>query len=538
MSETHTTDPLINDPDPARLIHGLRDTGYDLYTASADIIDNSIAAGADNVQIRIDLAPDGRKFVYFGDDGCGMNDDGLKNAMRYGAKIRAELASLGKFGLGLKTASSSICLKYSLISRQSSTDPLRKLTWDLEEVAKNNIWKMSDEEITNDQEETFEELCGEGSGTLVVWERCDRLLGSLNAEPGGTKEKNAINYRIKKLKEHCALIFHKFLNPNETTISNINISINAEPVAHWNPFYPSRSEQMLPSSETKMEVQREDGSTEIATVKAWILPHSKDMTKEENEEFAKISNRGQGLYIHREGRIIHHGGYLGLWRADDPHWSLFRIEFDFGHKLDEAFSVDVKKSKIILDPALEEALKELLTPAHKEADNRYRRKQVVAVAGGVSHGDSNKTIGEIKNIKQADVSNADPSSSSATINNNVGSKITVNTPVQSNVNPDNLYFEAVDDVKHGFLWEPCLNSATTDEWKTGVRINQNHDFYTKVYSRMNSGMSIEGLDLLLWALAAAEFQNTNDELKDVWDDIREEVSSNLRKLLKNTDLPS
>uniref|UniRef100_A0A486XS73 ATP-binding protein n=1 Tax=Rheinheimera sp. BAL341 TaxID=1708203 RepID=A0A486XS73_9GAMM len=163
---------MINDPDPSRLIHGLRDTGYDFNTAAADIIDNSIAAGADNIRINIELAHDGRKFVYFGDDGHGMDADELRNAMRYGAKVRDNLASLGKFGLGLKTASSSVCLKYSVISRREASFPLLKLTWDLEHVENKNVWEMLDEPVSHDEQELFEELCGD-SGTLVVWSRCD-----------------------------------------------------------------------------------------------------------------------------------------------------------------------------------------------------------------------------------------------------------------------------------------------------------------------------------------------------------------------------
>src|SRR5690348_9730405 len=105
-------DPDLNLPDPSRLIFGLRDTGYDFNTAAADIIDNSIAAGATEINVQVDLAPDGRKFVYFGDNGSGMNSAHLFEAMRYGAPRRSDLKSLGKFGLGLKTASSSICLKF------------------------------------------------------------------------------------------------------------------------------------------------------------------------------------------------------------------------------------------------------------------------------------------------------------------------------------------------------------------------------------------------------------------------------------------
>ncbi|MDC5848183.1 ATP-binding protein [Vibrio europaeus] len=530
-------DPMLNIPDPSRLIHGLRDTGYDFNTASADIIDNSIAAGATNINIRIELAITGHKFVYFGDNGHGMDEEGLRNAMRYGAKIRENLSSLGKFGLGLKTASSSVCLKYSLISRSNETEPLRKLTWDLEYVSQQNSWKMLEEAISEDEEEMFEELCGD-SGTLVVWSKCDRLLSKVYDEPGGTKEKAAVNYRRDKLIDHCALIFHKYLNPEDEQYQNINININDIKVEHWNPFYPERSEQVLPERMTKLAIQCEDGSTHNATVKAWILPHSKDMTQAENKSNAKLSNRGQGFYIHREGRIIHSGGYLGIWRADDPHWSLLRVEFDFDHNLDEAFRVDVKKSRIILDPALEEALKNLLGDAYREADRRYRRKQANKVSTGISHNDSNNTIGDTKNTSKADVNSADIDSNTAVVTNNLGSGITIFTPVENNVSPDKLYVNPVDGLPNGALWEPCLTSATDDNHSTGIHLNKQHDFYTKIYSQAKSGASIEGLDLLLWAMGAAEHKNTDKELSAMWEDIREEVSSNLRKLLRSTDLPS
>jgi hypothetical protein len=529
---------LINDPDPARLIHGLRDTGYDFYTAAADIIDNSIAADADKINIRIDLTSDGRKFVYFGDNGHGMDDNGIRNAMRYGAEVRENLASLGKFGLGLKTASSSVCLKYSVISRRSHQSKLRKYTWDLEHVEKINKWEMLDEAITEDEIEAYNELCGEEKGTLVVWSRCDRLLSKSYQEPGGTLEKNAINYRIEKLKEHCALIFHKFLNPDETRFKTVSITVNDSVVKHWNPFYPERSEQVLPDAATKLPIQTEDGSIHEATIKAWILPHSKDMSKEENKKYAKISNRGQGFYIHREGRIIHYGGYMGIWRADDPHWSLFRIEFDFGHKLDEAFHVDVKKSRILLDPALEEALRKHLSPAYNEADRRYRRIQKTSITSGISHKDANRTIGDTKNTDKASVENVDKNSGTATVSNNKGCGIKIITPIEDNVDPDKLFVNAVDTISSGALWEPFMTSPNDSHHSTGVHINKMHDFYSKIYSQAGSGIAQEGIDLLLWALAAAEHKNTDEELSYMWEDIRDEVSANLKKLLRSIEIPS
>ncbi|USD38000.1 ATP-binding protein [Ferrimonas sp. SCSIO 43195] len=543
MNDSVTTMPriqhrdMVNEPDPSRLIHGLRDTGYDLYTAAADIIDNSIAAGATNININIDLTRDGRKFVYFGDDGHGMDADGLHNAMRYGAKIREDLASLGKFGLGLKTASSSVCLKYALISRTDVSSPLLKLTWDLEHVENVNVWEMLDEPVSEDEQEIFEELCGD-SGTLVVWSKCDRLLSKAYEEPGGTKEQNAVRTRRAKLIEHCALIFHKYLNQEEKEHRTVNITVNGVKVEHWNPFYPEKSEQVLPDKLTVLPIQREDGSVHNAIVKAWILPHAKDMTKEENRKHAKISNRGQGFYIHREGRVIHYGGYLGLWRSDDPHWSLLRVEFDFGHQLDDAFRVDVKKSRILLDPALEEALIELLGPAHKEADRRYRRKQAVTVTSGISHGDSNKTISETKNTLKVTAESVDEDSGTAVVSNNKGRGIKILTPIESNVSPDSLFVSPVDGIPSGALWEPCLTSEKDTNHSTGVHLNKQHDFYAKVYSQTKSGVSIEGLDLLLWALAAAEHKNTDQELSIMWEDIRDEVSSNLKKLLRAIEIPT
>ncbi|EPJ56197.1 MAG: hypothetical protein OFPI_00880 [Osedax symbiont Rs2] len=533
-----TSTNLVNEPDPARLIHGLRDTGYDFYTAAADIIDNSIAANASNINIKIELTLDGRKFVYFGDDGLGMDEEGLYNAMRYGAEVREDRASLGKFGLGLKTASSSICLKYAIISRQDVSAPLKKLTWDLEHVSEVNNWEMLDERISADEESVFEELCGK-SGTLVVWSRCDRLLSKVYADHGGTLESNAIRARRKKLIEHCALIFHKYLNSEEKKYRTIKINVDGAEVEHWNPFYPSKSEQVLKENLTKLTIQLDDGSNHEATVKAWILPHAKDMTKEENSKFAKISNRGQGFYIHREGRVIHHGGYLGLWRSDDPHWSLFRIEFDFDHNLDDAFRVDVKKSRIILDPALEDSLKELLSPAYKEAENRYRRKQAVQISNGISHGDSNKTIAETKNTSKITAEEVDLNKGTAVVTNNKGRGITITTPVENDVEPGKLFVNPVDGIRSGALWEPCLTSATSTDHSTGLHLNKQHDFYTKIYSQTKNNVSIEGLDLLLWAFAAAEHKNTDDkELKIMWEDIRDEVSSNLKKLLRSIDLPT
>jgi len=535
---TNDDDALRNLPDPSRLIYGLRDTGYDFNTAAADIIDNAIAANATAVNVRVELQQDGRKFVYFGDNGDGMDADGLVSAMRYGAPKRASAKSLGKFGLGLKTASSSICLRYGLISRRRGETDLGKLEWDLEHVESQNDWKMLREAPTSLEAHWYDELCGEESGTLVVWSKCDRLLSRDYADAGGAQEKTAIKNRIRRLKEHLSLVFHRYLDLSDTTYPAVTITVNDEPVEPWNPFFPQKSEQVLPDHARVLKIQLEDGSIHEARMNAWILPHSKDLTREENDQ-ARIASRAQGFYIYREGRIIHHGGWLGVFRSDDPHYSLLRVEFDFDNELDDAFKIDVKKSRILFDPALEDSLRRTLTPFWNEADRRYRRKNREAATDlTVSSTSSNKTIGKVS-PKAASVVDVDASSQEVTVNNNRGDGIRLNIPVNNNVDPDRAFIEAVDDITSGHVWEPAMRSIGSSGHRIGVRINRHHDFYQKIYLRAAAlGDAVEGIDFLLWAFAAAEQNNPDPELASMFEDIREEISSNLRKLLKETPAPS
>jgi hypothetical protein len=528
---------LTNEPDATRLIYGLRDTGYNFNTAAADIIDNSIAADATEVNVLLELMEDGRKFVCFGDNGNGMDAAMLFDAMRYGAPVRSNLASLGKFGLGLKTASTSVCLRLTVISRPNADAELAKLAWDLEHVEEENSWKMLREPVGTDELDWFEELCG-AKGTLVIWSKCDRLLSKEYDQPGGTQEQAAMRRLAQRLREHVGLIYYRFLDASDARERNVTIRIDNEQVEPWNPFYPEKAEQVLPDNLQTLEIEMEDGATETAHIRAWILPNQRDLNAEEKRK-ALITNRGQGFYIHREGRVIQQGGWLGVFGAVEPHTSLLRIEFDFDHQLDHAFKVDVKKSKILFDPALEDELKRRLQPTYREAGNRYRRKErAAAVERGVDHGSANKVIGSTPSTKKPQVESVDPATKSATLSNNRGPSIRLRVPVETNVDPKSIYVEAVDTITSGNLWEPAMRSGEGTGFVTGVRINKHHDFYQKVYQRAAaSGYAVEGIDLLMWAFATAEQNNTNDELEPIFEDMRDEISSNLKRLLREVPLP-
>lgn len=528
---------LINEPDAPRLIFGLRDTGYNVRTAAADIIDNSIAAKAGQINVEITLREDGRKFVYFGDDGEGMDAQGIHRAMRYGAPERENPESLGKFGLGLKTASSSVCLKYTLISRKSPDQELAKLAWDLEYVAKQKKWEMLKEPVTSDEQEMFEELCGD-KGTLLIWENCDRIL-TKDYEPGSAKEQAAIKRLAESLVKHLSLVYHRFVDSADDRERNVSIFVNQIPVDPWNPFYPSRSEQVLAETKQKLLVEMPDGSEEIANIRAWILPHRSDMTKDEEKAHARISNRAQGFYVYREGRLIQDGSWMEVFGAPEPHTSLLRIEFDFGHELDDAFRIDVKKSRILFHPDLEDGLRDLLQPIYREAGKRARRQtREQTNVRQIDHTSANKNIADTGSASKAQVTSVDPAAQSAVISNNMGSKIKLKLTVQSNVSADTVYVDAVEDINTGELWQPALRSAGDSGHMPAVLLNKHHDFYQKIYKRAAAnGYAVEGMDLLLWAFAAAEQNNTNEELEPIFEDIRSEISNNLRKLLRNVPDP-
>ncbi|WP_323980541.1 ATP-binding protein [Aeromonas media] len=528
---------LVNEPDAARLIFGLRDTGYNVKTAAADIIDNSIAAKADRINVEMVLHTDGRKFIYFGDNGDGMDAEDVYKAMRYGAPARENPESLGKFGLGLKTASSSVCLKYTLVSRKAPNHGLTKLAWDLDHVAEQDQWEMLKEPVTADEIEMFDELCGE-KGTLVIWEKCDRIL-TKEYEPGGTKEKAAINRLADSLAKHISLVYHRFLDEKDKREHDVKIFINKKSVQPWNPFYPERSEQVLPPTKQKLIVELPDGTEEIANICAWILPHRSDMSKEEEQTYARISNRAQGFYVYREGRLIQDGSWMDVFGSPEPHTSLLRIEFDFGHKLDDAFSIDVKKSRILFHPDLGEGLRELLQPIYREAGKRYRRQnREHGNTRSIDHTSANKNIAETGNTSKPQITSVDQKTQSATVSNNFGQKIKLKLPVQSNVSPDTIYVEAVENITTGELWQPALRSTGESGHVPAVLLNKHHDFYQKIYKRAaDNGFAVEGMDLLLWAFAVAEQNNTNEEMEPVFEDIRNEISRNLHKLLRNIKDP-
>lgn len=514
-------------PDPSRLIEGLRDTGYEFNTALADIVDNSVAADARRVDVSIEQDFEGRVLVSVADDGCGMDKLGLLNAMRYGSSQRDDPASLGKFGMGLKTASTAFCRRLSVISRPAARADALKVTWDLDHVNRTGRWEVLQSSATPEELEALSQTAGDGSGTLVVWANVDRIFRTAFKSPSGGAAQNAFKKVCQAFKDHAAMVFQRFLDEGFEDARAFELYVNSEKIAPWDPFSADGASVELVSEKTPT-ADLPDGSEAPFSVRALVLPRKDELTADAWRA-ARLGGANQGFYIYRENRLIHSGDWLGLF-AREPHLTLLRVDFSFDHRLDEAFRVDIKKSSIIPNEALLDWFKaDFLTAPRRAANERYRKgdRSRAVEAGKNAHHVSNVAIGKKeKEVTQASVTGADAASNTADLANAQGT-FHITIPVAQPTGPGECYIQPVESIDDGLLWEPC-----TIEGHNAVRINTGHPYYQKVYlPNLTSGVTVQGMDSLLWALGEAELATWSDAVQMHLKELRYKVSSILRTLV-------
>lgn len=525
-----TTETIEVPPDVARISEGLRDTGYEFNTAIADIIDNSIAAGASVVDVRVGMDYLGKISVSVADDGCGMDREGLINAMKYGSRRRSDAASLGKFGLGLKTASTAFCKRLALISRSDGKSPVLRAAWDLDYLGQSNSWGLELALAADHEVQLLNESAREKSGTVVLWEKVDRLLPE-NSRSDGKLLKNALKRQEESLREHIATVYQRFLDPNDSRSRTLTIKLNGISVDAWDPF--CIAEVGTPVVDKKVPVQLPGGQRAEFSIRAFILPRKEEFTSSENRNAAKISNERQGVYVYRENRLIHGPDWLGMYKQE-PHFSLLRIELSFDHMLDDAFQVDIKKSRILLNEQLYEWMRDtFLAAPRREAETRYRKGAAGAITGSavLLHTASGNAIHQkVGVLKVATVTDVNSVNGEVGITNNSGHS-TAKLKIVTTDEPSLMHISTSGSLDNGVLWEPALINGNA-----GVTLNTGHPFYPKAYlPSKGDSVVVQALDFMLWALAQAELNNINDENKDAFEDFRVEVSRNLKKLV--ADLP-
>ena len=317
----------IAKPNPKSTINSYRSFGYNLSTAIADIIDNSISANAN--EIRLDYKWNGQdSFISISDNGLGMNNKELVLAMTPGSKDPEEIRSekdLGRFGMGLKTASFSQCKRLTCITKRESYATIKRC-WDIDFINSENEWQLLDYVSDNSFLEKIEIL---KSGTLVLWEKLDRIVG--NAETNNENVKSAFYAEMISVKEHLSLVFHKFIESKR-----VKIFFQNEEIKSYNPF--------LLNLNPKPEMGQPEsfGNVEITY---FILPHMSEIGKTDYENLGGSLGwfQGQGFYIYRGDRLLVAGDWLGLEKKRD-YSKLARIAVNFTNANDFNWNLDIKKS--------------------------------------------------------------------------------------------------------------------------------------------------------------------------------------------------
>ena len=356
-------------PSAARLTNSLRDIGYDFHTAIADLVDNSIAAGATRVNVETVFEPQG-SYVLLSDDGRGMTEEGLLEALRFGSRRTYGRNELGRFGLGLKTGTFSQCRRLTVATRRSLKHRrIAVRTLDLNVVERLDQWVVTADEST-DAIERARSILREGPGTVVVWEDLDRILPERYAESGWGRRR--LTNLARRTSEHLALVFHRFIEGTEGA-PEVVLSVNGEKLSGWDPF--ARSEpHTVQLDEQTWEIESKSGSADVR-FRGYVLPPRDKFST--HDEFERMSgplkwNRQQGLYIYRANRLVQYGGWNGV-RGIDEHTKLARASIDFDTDLDEAFQINVAKMRVNLPPGLKQMLERPVHDLCIRADDAYRR---------------------------------------------------------------------------------------------------------------------------------------------------------------------
>lgn len=287
-------------PEAASMIETFRAIGYNLETAIADIIDNSISAQAKNIYINR-IWHGGQSIITIKDDGTGMNSDEIIQAMRPGAQNplsdRSE-TDLGRFGLGLKTASFSQCRKLSVLSKRENYAPAF-WSWDLDYVAQSKKWEL----LRWIPDDFLHELDEDKSGTLVIWTDLDRIL-SLETSETDDNAKRKFSASLDKVKNHIAMTFHRFIENKSVKIYWCDHLIEA-----WNPFF---------INESKTQEQPTENIHGGVKMKGYVLPHKNNFSSEQAYKKAEGINgwtAQQGFYVYRGNRLLLAGDWLEIGRA-------------------------------------------------------------------------------------------------------------------------------------------------------------------------------------------------------------------------------
>ena len=344
------------------LLESIRSIGYDFNSALADIVDNSISAKAKN--IHINLIPSIPAIAII-DDGEGMDEEELDSAMDLGSKNPNDVRradDLGRFGMGLKSASFSQCRNLTTTSLKNGQ--IRSMTWDLQVGAEKGDWLIE----VNDQDKIdnlpyVASLRDYKHGTIVQWQDFDRIKNS------NSDMTEALNKLLRSASDYLALVFHKYISADK-----VKIDINGNVLEKRDPFLTYRKDTQPLKSEP-IPVVNSHNETCIVEVKPYILPYAKNLTPEDKIMMGNFENMRsqQGFYVYRNNRLIIWGTWLHMMGVNELYKNA-RIEVNIPNTLDDIWEVDIKKASATIPGIIRQPLFSHVKKAIASSSNVYKKR--------------------------------------------------------------------------------------------------------------------------------------------------------------------
>lgn len=294
------------------------------------------------------------------DNGRGMSRERLVEAMRMGTLgplATRGSTDLGRFGLGLKTASLSQGRSLTVATKEKNTrDPVVR-RWDLAHVREVSDWQLLDEP-TQVAQSFVEQVDGLPHGTAVVIESLDRA--SFLELPGPQLAVH-LAAALEAVRLHLGMVFHRFISED-----GLQIRLGESPIPAWDPYLVDISTR-LPQETLHFRGQSID-------VVPFVLPHHSKLTDIQHSQAGGPLgwNKHQGFYIYRCRRLIVPGDWLNLNLRQEEHYKLARIRLDLPNTMDADWHLNVMKSHVAAPAALRDEFRRIASDVRRQASEVYR----------------------------------------------------------------------------------------------------------------------------------------------------------------------
>ncbi len=321
-------------PDAHLLLSSLRSVGYKEETAIADIIDNCIAAHSSEIHVDFIWNAENSSIAIY-DNGNGMDKSSLISSMKIGSADpfdKRTTDDLGRFGMGMKTASFSMGKRLRVITKTESQ--ISTACWDLDyiECQHDGKWNLLVDDI--DLEDIFAEYPSFSkftTGTLILIESLDRIIDPSEL----AKSKKNFYKTIERVRNHVGMVFHRFIEEDD-----LRIIFKEDRVPAWDPFILSNN-----ATQELSEEEYYDGDKYVL-VQPYVLPHKTKFASEADYESAagpKGWTAQQGVYVYRNRRLLVYGTWFDFIKKETA-FNLARIKLDMSSEQDYDWKIDIKKS--------------------------------------------------------------------------------------------------------------------------------------------------------------------------------------------------